>query len=41
MTFGAGEVAMPAAGESTADGMVAVSIDSATTEEDKGKPSTS
>ena len=41
MTFGGGAVAMPAAGESTADDPVAVSIDSTTTAPDKAKSSTS
>ena len=42
MTFGGGEVAMPAAGESTADDLLTISVDSATTEEDKKqKPSAS
>ena len=41
MTFGSGEVAMPAAGESTAEDPAAVSIESTTTEDVKGKLSTS
>ena len=42
MTFGGGEVAMPAAGESTAEEALTISVDSATTEEDKKpKPSAS
>ena len=37
MTFGAGEVAMPAAGESTVDEATTISVDSVTTEEEKKK----
>ena len=42
MIFGGGEVAMPAAAESTAEEALTISVDSATTEEDKKpKPSSS
>ena len=41
MTFGVGEITLPAAGESTAEDPVAGSVDSTTTEEDKAKTSSS